>query len=108
MGLIDFILNLAALLLWFNWRAARMDPLAAAAPSTLAGTLRRAGKTSVAGWHSPGAIAGLIFLRAIVYWLIGVNWAGTLDVGVIAVPFRTDMFRRMLLQESTIRSPARN
>ena len=41
MTLIDFILNLAALLLWFNWRAARIDPLATATPSTLAGTLRR-------------------------------------------------------------------
>ncbi len=97
MGLIDFILNLAALLLWFNWRAARIDPLAAATPSTLAGTLRRAGKTPVANWHLPVAIAGLIFVRAIFYWLIGRNWAGTLDVGVIAVPFRSDMFRRMLL-----------
>jgi uncharacterized protein YggT (Ycf19 family) len=99
MSLIDFILNLAALLLWFNWRAARIDPLAAAMPSTLAGTLRRAGKTAFTGWHLPVAIGGLIFLRALFYWLIGsaVNWTGTLDVGVISVPFRSDMFRRMLL-----------
>lgn len=99
MSLIDFILNLAALLLWFNWRAARIDPLAMATPSTLAGTLRRAGKTSFVGWQLPAAIAGLILLRALFYWLIGdaVPWTGTLDVGVISVPFRSDMFRRMLL-----------
>lgn len=99
MSLIDFILNLAALLLWFNWRAARIDPLATATPSTLAGTLRRAGKASFTRWHLPAAIAGLILLRAIFYWLIGgaVNWTGTLDVGVISVPFRSDRFERMLL-----------
>ena len=61
--------------------------------------MRRAGKTTFTGWHLPAAIAGLIFLRAIFYWVIGggVNWIGTLNVGVIAVPFRSDMFRRMLL-----------
>jgi len=99
-SLIDFILNLAALLLWFNWRAARIDLLATATPSTLAGTLRRAGKTSFTRWQLPVAIAGLILLRAIFYWLIGsagpASWVGTLDVGVIAVPFRSDMFQRML------------
>jgi uncharacterized protein YggT (Ycf19 family) len=101
MFLIDFILNLAALLLWFNWRAARLDPLAAATPSTLAGTLRRAGKTRRSRWHLPVAIAGLILARALFYWLIGgastIGWTGTLDVGVISVPFRSDMFWRMLL-----------
>ena len=101
MSLIDFILNLAALLLWFNWHAARVDPLALATPSTLAGTLRRAGKSTFTSWHLPAAIAGLLFLRAVFYWLIGsagpVGWTGTLDVGVISVPFRSDRFGRMLL-----------
>ena len=99
MALIDFILNLAALLLWFNWQAARQDPLATATPSTLAGTLRRAGKTSYTGWHLPAAIASLVLVRALFYWLIGgaVNWTGLLDAGVIVVPFRSDRFGRMLL-----------
>ena len=99
MSLIDFILNLAALLLWFNWRAARVDPLALATPSTLAGTLRRAGKSTYTSWHLPAVIGGLIFVRAIFYWLIGdaVKWVGMLDVGVISVPFRSDRFGRMLL-----------
>lgn len=99
MSLIDFILNLAALLLWFNWRSASIDPLARATPSTLAGTLRRAGKTSFTRWHLPAAIAGLLLLRAIFYWLIGAAapWTGTLDLGVISVPFRSDKFGRMLL-----------
>jgi uncharacterized protein YggT (Ycf19 family) len=100
MSLIDFILNLAGLILWVNWRAHRHDPLASATPSTLAGTLRRAGGTSLTiRWQLPAALAVLIFLRAIFYRLIGgaVNWTATLDVGVISVPFRSDLFGRMLL-----------
>ncbi len=99
MSLIDFILNLAALLMWFNWRAARVDPLALATPSTLAGTLRRAGKSNFTTWHLPAVIGGLIVVRAIFYWLTGdaVKWVGILDVGVISVPFRSDGFGRMLL-----------
>ena len=99
MSLIDFILNLAALLLWFNWWAARVDPLAAATPSTLAGTLRRAGKTSGSRWHWPAVIAGLLLTRALFYWLIGGADRGlaALNVGVISVPFRNDLFGRMLL-----------
>ena len=42
MGIIDFILNLAGLLLWLNWRALRFDPLGKRTPATLIGTLRRA------------------------------------------------------------------
>jgi hypothetical protein len=42
MALIDFILNVAALLLWLSWRAIRLDPFIRATPATLAGTLRRA------------------------------------------------------------------
>ena len=53
MGLLDFILNLVGLLLWFNWRAARFDPLSKFTPATLAGTLRRAEKTSFRRWHLP-------------------------------------------------------
>ncbi len=42
MALIDFILNLAGLLLWLNWRSVRLDPLGKRTPATLIGTLRRA------------------------------------------------------------------
>ena len=45
MGLIDFILNLAGLLLWLNWRAGKADPIGKPTPATLIGTLRRAEPT---------------------------------------------------------------
>ena len=39
MGLIDFILNLAGVLLWLGWRSIRFDPLGRSTPATLVGTL---------------------------------------------------------------------
>jgi hypothetical protein len=91
MGLINFILNLAGLLLWLNWRATKVDPLGARKPATLLGTLRRAEPKRLRRWHLLATIAGLIFLRAIFYWQIGsaARWAGQLNLGVIILSFRT-------------------
>jgi uncharacterized protein YggT (Ycf19 family) len=99
MSLIDFILNLAGLLLWFNWRAVRFDPLAKTMPATLTGTLRRAAPSRFQRWHLLAALAGLLLLRALLYWQIGstVNWTGTLELGAIAISFRSDFFGRALL-----------
>ena len=93
MGLLDFILNLVGLLLWFNWRAARFDPLSKFTPATLAGTLRRAEKTSLKSWHLPFGILGLLVVRALFYNFIysefgsALNWAARIDIGVISIPF---------------------
>lgn len=93
MGLLDFILNLVGLLLWFNWRAARFDPLSNSRPATLAGTIRRAEKTAFKRWHLPLALLGLLLLRAPLYSEFGsaLNWTGKIDVGVISVPFRPNV-----------------
>lgn len=92
MGIIDFILNLVALLLWFNWRTARFDPLAGSTPATLAGTLRRAGPPTLKSWLLPLSIPALLLLRALFYWQIGgaLGWTGRIDIGVIAIPFWCD------------------
>lgn len=99
MGLIDFILNLASLLLWVNWRSMALDPLNRATPATLAGTLRRAEPPRLKGWHFPAALGGLILLRAVLYWQIGsaANWTANLDLVAISIPLRSDFFGRMLL-----------
>lgn len=101
MSLIDFILNLVALLLWFNWRSARFDPLAGSTPATLAGTLRRTSTSPFRHWQLPGALVVLLVLRAVGYWQIGaaVGWTGTVDVTVLSLPFHSDLlkFNRMLL-----------
>lgn len=103
MALIDFILNLVALLLWFNWRTARFDPLAGSTPATLAGTLRRAAAPAFKQWLLPLTIPALLLLRALFYWQIGgaLGWTGRVDLGVVAIPFWCDTTRaglwRMLL-----------
>ena len=100
MGLIDFILNLAGLLLWLNWRSVRFDPLGKRTPATLIGTLRRAEPRRLRRWHLLAALGGLLLLRAVFYWQIGsaAHWtAGTLNLGVITLSFRSDYFVRMLL-----------
>jgi hypothetical protein len=64
MPLIDFILNLAGLLLWLNWRSSRFDPLAHTSAATLAGTLKRAEPRRFQGWPFLGGLVGLLLLRA--------------------------------------------
>jgi hypothetical protein len=99
MGLIDFILNLAGLLLWLNWRAAKADPLGRPAPATLIGTLRRAAPANARRWHLPAGLCGLLLLRALFYWQIGsaMGWLGKLDLGVTAVFFRSHDLGQMVL-----------
>jgi hypothetical protein len=98
---VDFILNLAGLLLWFNWRALRFDPVGKRKPATLLGTLRRAEPQRLRHWHLLAAIGGLLLLRAAFYWQIGQVskpvWAGTLHLGVIAPSFLSNSFGRMCL-----------
>jgi uncharacterized protein YggT (Ycf19 family) len=99
-GIIDFILNLAGLLLWLNWRSLRFDPLGKRTPATLIGTLRRAEPRRLRRWHLLAVLGGLLFLRAVLYWQIGsgVGWAaGKLNLGVIELSFRSDHFHHILL-----------
>jgi uncharacterized protein YggT (Ycf19 family) len=97
MNLIDFILNLAGLLLWLSWRSERFDPLARRVPATLMGTLRPAAPKKIRRWHFLLLIVGLLFLRAVIYrWLVPI-WVGRLDLGIIVLPFRSDWFARILV-----------
>jgi uncharacterized protein YggT (Ycf19 family) len=98
-GYIDFILNLAAMLLWIKWRSLPFDPFTKRTPATLVGTLRRAAPSHFRRWHLLAGIGVLLVLRALFYWQIGpaAHWTGRLDLGVITLSFRSDLFGRMLL-----------
>jgi len=98
-SLIDFILNLAGLLLWLNWRSFGADPLNKTTPATLGGTLRRAEPQRLKGWHLLAGLVVLVLLRALLYWQIGpaVNWTPNLRLVAIAISFRSDFLDRMLL-----------
>jgi uncharacterized protein YggT (Ycf19 family) len=98
MGIVDFILNLAGLLLWLNWRSIRFDPLVKRKPATLMGTLRPASAKKHHRWHLLAFIAGLLFFRAVIYWWLGSSvWVGKLDLGVTVLSFRSDWFLRILV-----------
>ncbi|HWD93830.1 MAG TPA: hypothetical protein VG938_15930 [Verrucomicrobiae bacterium] len=89
MNPIDFILNVAGVLLWLNWRSARLDPFTRATPATLAGTVRRAEPMRIKRWHLFAALAGLLFIRAYFYEHIGpaVNWTPRLSLTVVTLAF---------------------
>jgi uncharacterized protein YggT (Ycf19 family) len=97
MAYVDFILNLAGLLLWLNWRSIRFDPLAKRTPATLMGTLRPAAPKKLRRWHLLVFLAALLFLRAILYRWIAPFWIGKLDLGVIVTSFRSDWFSGILI-----------
>ena len=89
MSIVDFILNLAGLLLWLNWRSDRFDPLMKRTPATLMGTLRPAAPKKIRRWHLLAFIAALLLTRAVIYWWIGSqsNWSGKLNLGVVVLWF---------------------
>jgi uncharacterized protein YggT (Ycf19 family) len=99
MGLINFILNLAGLLLWLGWLDAISNPLPPAAESPLARTLRRAGSTRWDKWKNLCGLGGLLLGRTLIYWWIGpaVNWTPKLQLDVVVIPFRSEFFGRMIL-----------
>jgi uncharacterized protein YggT (Ycf19 family) len=98
MDYVDFILNLAGLLLWIKWRSLPFDPIHKRTPATLIGTLRRAAPSHFRRWHLLAGIGLLLALRALFYWQIGpaAHWTGKLDLGVITLSFRSDLFARAL------------
>ena len=97
MSLIDFILNLAGLLLWLNWRAATLPPRTQPA-ATLLSTIRPAGPPRTTVYHWVG-LPILLLGRAVFYWQAGppAGWSPHLALGPTTLSFRSDMFGRMLL-----------
>src|SRR5215469_1182022 len=99
MSWVDFILNIAGLLLWLNWRAGKIDPLGKRTPATLVGTLRQAEPSRGWRWTLPLVLGAFLFFRALLYWQVGsaLHWVGQLNLGVTSLPFRSDFFGRALV-----------
>jgi hypothetical protein len=97
MGIVDFILNLAGLLLWLNWRSQQM----AGPPPTvsLAATLKPTEPERSHRWVFLAALPILLFLRSVFYWQLGpaIEWTPRLPLGALVFFFRSDLFSRMLL-----------
>ena len=99
MTVIDFILNIAGLLLWLSWRSLSFDLLVKTSPASLVGALKRAEPARFRGWHFLAALAGLLLIRGWLYWQVGpaVDWVPNLRLGAISPFFRSDRLARMML-----------
>ena len=99
MNQIDQILNLAALLLWFNWRSARFVRRPDLSVLSLAATLKKAGPNASIRLFYASSLAGLLLVRSVAYWHLGTgaNWTPALDLVAISLPFRSDHFHLMLI-----------
>ena len=99
MGVIDFTLNLAGLLLWVSWRSLSIERLVKTGPASLAGAIQRAGPPRSRRGYFLTGLVGLLCLRALLYWQIGpaVGWVPHLGLGTISIFFRSDILVRMLL-----------
>lgn len=89
MSLINFILDIAALLLWLSWRSIPHDPLIHPRPATLIGTVRRAEPSRLKRWHFLIGLVVLLLVRAEFYVQIGpaVSWVPRINLGVVALAF---------------------
>lgn len=91
MAPIDLITNLAALLLWLNWRMAGFVAAPVAGVS-LAGTLKRTEPERTRRWWWLVFLLLLIVGRALFYCYVGsaVNWVAALRLGATTLFFRSD------------------
>jgi uncharacterized protein YggT (Ycf19 family) len=97
MSAIDFILNIVGLLLWLNWRAVGNKPSVQPVLS-LASTLKAAAPSG-GRWLYLGMLAGLLWVRAFIYWQLGpaLKWVPCVALGPVTLAFRSDLFMRMLV-----------
>lgn len=100
MALLDFILNLAALLLWLNWRflkLAKKDP--GPGGISLAGTLKSTASPKAEAWPYLAALIALLIIRALAYYTIGNNLRVNmvLPLGLVSISFNPRLIMRMFL-----------
>jgi hypothetical protein len=95
MSLIDLILNLAALLLWLNWRAIDFGAISSPRVSIVS-NLKKLNR-SPSRWIFLGILIALLVVRAIIYWQLGsaLNWIATIPLGPVTLSFRSDYWWRI-------------
>jgi uncharacterized protein YggT (Ycf19 family) len=99
MDFVDFVLNLAGLLLWLNWRSERLDATHRAPVISLAHVVRKASRSPLRAWQVLGWLAALLFFRALLYWRFADTLPHTFKLDLIAIelPFSTSRFWLTLL-----------
>ena len=95
MSLIDLILNLAAILLWLNWRAIEFGAISSPRVSIVS-NLKKLNR-SPSRWIFFGILIALLVVRAVIYWQLGsaLNWVATIPLGPVSLSFRSDYWWRI-------------
>lgn len=99
MGLVDFILNCAALLLWLHWRALGFVRSTSTVRVSLLSTLKKAEPAGRGRWIYLAGLLALLVLRSFFYSQMGaaMNWMPSLNLVAIHLSFRSDYLSRMFL-----------
>jgi uncharacterized protein YggT (Ycf19 family) len=98
MGLVDFILNVAALLLWLNWREMRHAQKERPDRISLAGLLKYTGKASHRHWWLLLMIPMVLLVRGMIFQKVGpsLHWTPRLSLDLVTLPFYSNFVGRML------------
>src|SRR6476620_3160728 len=98
MNLIDWILNLAGLFLWIDWRSGTLARQPRP-PLSLASAVRPAERRLPAEFGSLAVLAFILLVRPCFYYSIGskLGWTPQLDLLAISLPWRSDLLGRMYL-----------
>jgi uncharacterized protein YggT (Ycf19 family) len=99
MDLIDAILNLAGLLLWWSWQAIGITAATRPTALSLVSTLKRAEAQPPRRWTPLLILVVLLAGRSLFYWQVGAasRWQASLDLGAVYLHFRSDQWGSMLL-----------
>ena len=97
MNIIDWLLNIAGVFLWIDWRSGRIGRVQSAL--SIASALRPTNRSSSQGLGSLAALAAILLIRPLFYYSVGpsVNWIASLNFLAISIPWRSDMLGRMYL-----------
>ncbi|HUR47895.1 MAG TPA: hypothetical protein VMZ27_18575 [Candidatus Saccharimonadales bacterium] len=98
MVLVDLILNLAALLLWLNWRELRLARREKPGSASFAGLLKYTGKRRRREWWFLVLVVAVLLARAMIFQQIGpsLRWTPILKLDLVTLPFLSDLPGRML------------
>jgi len=100
MSLIHWILDIAALLLWVDWRSGRVVALKTGQVTiSITNSIRETEKSRFRGLGSLGALITVLLLRPFIYSSLGSSWQWTprINLLVISIPWRTDSFAQLFV-----------
>ncbi len=102
MNLLDWILNLAGLFLWVDWRSGTVSKKPRSILS-LASAVRPAERQMRKEFGSLAVLAFILVVRPCFYYSVGskLGWTPQLDLVAISLPFRSDLLGRMYCYSTT-------